>query len=234
MRIKVMSFNIRHGAGMDGQLHLERTADVIKAAKADVIGIQEADKYYGERSDFKDQMLELASMLNFHYCYGPNIVDQQTNSEYGNGILSRYPITTYENILLPSPGEEPRGVLKAHFHINGSEFYMLCTHLGLNEKTRLDQMKSLVDISKEIKGQKLLVGDFNTEPKNADINYLLQHTDYQDAFGNGQDALTFPSDNPTRRIDYLFIENHMNVHEPRVIQTDASDHLPISAEITRS
>src|SRR5690625_497473 len=116
--VKIMSYNIRHGVGVDGFLRLERIADVIEMEKADVIGIQEADKHYGNRSEFKDQMYELALMLDFHYCYGPNLISKpfkNTNKmrKYGNGILSRFPITDYENTPLPSFNKEQRGVLKA-------------------------------------------------------------------------------------------------------------------------
>lgn len=49
----VMSYNIHHGVGLDNQLSLERIAGVIRDAGADIVGLQEVDRFYGERSGFR-------------------------------------------------------------------------------------------------------------------------------------------------------------------------------------
>ncbi|WP_235782509.1 endonuclease/exonuclease/phosphatase family protein [Peribacillus psychrosaccharolyticus] len=53
--VNIMSYNIHHGVGTDGQLDLGRIANVIKENGAEIIGLQEVDKHYGARSNFEDQ-----------------------------------------------------------------------------------------------------------------------------------------------------------------------------------
>ena len=49
--IRVMSYNIHHGEGIDGKLDLKRIGDIIKNSNADIIGLQEVDKNFGSRSN---------------------------------------------------------------------------------------------------------------------------------------------------------------------------------------
>lgn len=71
--VKVMSFNIYHGVGLDNVLNLQRTAQVIRDAGAEIVGIQEVDRFWDSRSDFQDQAKELAEILGYHYVYGANL-----------------------------------------------------------------------------------------------------------------------------------------------------------------
>ena len=114
----VMSYNIHHAVGIDGQLSLQRIADVIRDSGAEIVGLQEVDRHYGERSDFKDQAKELAGLLGYHYAYGANLdlepgEGQTNNRQYGTAIVSKYPILRSENTWLSSFGKEQRGVLHA-------------------------------------------------------------------------------------------------------------------------
>ncbi len=65
--LRVMSFNIHHGADGDDVLDLERTAAVIEASGAEVISLQEVDDAWSSRSDFEDQAARLAELLDMHY-----------------------------------------------------------------------------------------------------------------------------------------------------------------------
>src|SRR5690606_13344374 len=89
--VKVMSFNIAHGLGMDGVTDLERTAGVIEDSCATVIGLQEVDRFFGERSSFMDQVKWLGDRLGMYTAYGANLdfVSNQAdkpNQQYGNAI----------------------------------------------------------------------------------------------------------------------------------------------------
>ena len=63
--VRVMSYNIHHGEGADGRLDLDRIAGVIRSEKAEVIGLQEVDRFW-RRSDFVDQVAYLAEELDMH------------------------------------------------------------------------------------------------------------------------------------------------------------------------
>ena len=58
--VRLVTFNIHHGVGDDGRHDLPRLAQVLAAADADVICLQEVDRHYGDRSENVDQGLLLA------------------------------------------------------------------------------------------------------------------------------------------------------------------------------
>ena len=60
VRLRVMTYNIHHGHGMDGKFDLSRTIQVINAAKPDLLALQEVDSKC-ERSRRVDEPQELAA-----------------------------------------------------------------------------------------------------------------------------------------------------------------------------
>lgn len=74
--LRVMSFNIWRGGAAGGQ-PLEQTAEVIRAARADIVGIQEA-----HAPGNIDRSVELAAILGWHHLAQPD----------RTAILSRHPI----------------------------------------------------------------------------------------------------------------------------------------------
>ena len=104
--LRVMTYNIHHGSGNiectdvpggpECELDLDAIAEVIRTHDADVVGLQEVDRFW-RRSGIVDQPAYLAEVLGMHYCYGPNLVHPPDSHstvphEYGTAILSRFPI----------------------------------------------------------------------------------------------------------------------------------------------
>lgn len=82
--LRVMSFNLWHG-GDAGKQPLSQSVEVIRAAKADIIGLQETGGYEKEKGSGRpDNGRKLAEILGWHY------FDQGERT----GILSRFPIVT--------------------------------------------------------------------------------------------------------------------------------------------
>lgn len=230
--MKIMSYNIQHGVGMDEQLNLKRIATVIQDAGAAIIGLQEVDRFYGNRSQFQDQVKTLAKLLDFDYCYGANLQEKSDHrdfqvSEYGIAILSQYPIESDHHILLESFGEEQRGVLNATISIGNQTMSIYNTHLGLDTRSRQSQVNELVSIIKAETDPCILLGDFNAHPNSKEILSLIMQSGLTESFQNVQDAHTFPSNKPKEKIDYIFISSTVKTWDPVVIQSNASDHLPI-------
>lgn len=230
--MKMMSYNIHHGVGLDDELNLNRIAAVIKNAGATIIGLQEVDRFYGERSNFQDQAKELATLLDYHYGYGANVEEPSqhpefTTSQYGIAVLSKYPIISNEHLLLHSFGEEQRGVLKTAININEQTVHIYNTHLGLDSHSRQSQVNELIEMMNDDTQPHILLGDFNTGPDSQAITDLLQRTDLIDAFQHVQAAHSFPSDHPDQRIDYIFTSSSFTNKDQTVLHSQASDHLPI-------
>ncbi|MCM2997777.1 endonuclease/exonuclease/phosphatase family protein [Paenibacillus cellulositrophicus] len=236
IRTTVMSYNIHHGVGLDEQLSLKRIADVIRDSGAEIVGLQEVDRFFGERSDFQDQAKELADLLGYHYAYGANLdwepAEGQTNNrQYGTAILSKYPILRSDNVLLSSFGDEQRGVLHAVVNLRGVHVDVYNTHLGLDAASRKAQVQEIVNLASAVKGPKLLTGDFNAEPDSPEFQALLASKLFVNSFQGVENAYTFPADQPSETIDYIVTSPEVQHSNPRVIATEASDHRPIAVDV---
>ena len=85
-KIKIMTYNIHSCFGADGTVTAERIAEVIAAAGADIIALQEVDSGLA-RSGGIDQALEIADLLRMNFHFHPSL--QRKDGEYGNAVLSR-------------------------------------------------------------------------------------------------------------------------------------------------
>lgn len=65
IKLKVMTFNMHHGVGLDGELNLQRVAKQIRKSGADIIGLNEVDNHYSARSHFKNQAKKLAENAEY-------------------------------------------------------------------------------------------------------------------------------------------------------------------------
>ncbi len=240
--IKVMSYNIHHGEGTDAILDLKRIAEVIKQSDADIIGLQEVDNHFSQRSNFEDQAKWLANYLGMHYAYAANLdyeplQEGDHRRQYGTAVLSKYPILSSQNHLLtnipyPVNPTEQRGLLETVINVKGNHIHFYNTHLDHRRSEQRNlQIREILDIAKQKEGTKIFAGDFNAAPKSAEI--LKMTAQYKDVFaelGQNEDY-TIPADKPTSRIDYIFTSEDVKIRTGEVIDTLASDHLPITAEL---
>ncbi|KQV13813.1 hypothetical protein ASC99_32850 [Kitasatospora sp. Root107] len=193
MNLDVLSFNIRHGLGTDGVLDLDRTARVIRSSGADVIGLQEVDRHFGERSDWGDQATALAELLGYHLAFGANIdldppAPGRPRIQYGTAVLSRHPIVRWDNThLFRSPDEEQRGLLHAEIDVYGVAVHVYTAHLELfSETDRVQQAEQVVELIGAT-GPAVLLGDFNATPRTAEIATVrASFTDAWTAFGSAR------------------------------------------------
>ena len=88
-RLRVMTYNIHVGVGMDKQLNLQRIADVVKLEHPDLVGLQEVDRGV-KRTEGIDEIAELGRLTGMEYAFAHNL-DYQ-GGQYGVAILSRFPI----------------------------------------------------------------------------------------------------------------------------------------------
>lgn len=232
-----MSYNIQHGEGLDEVVSLSRIAKIIQQAQAGIIGIQEIDKFFDERSAFQNQPQQLADILQFNYTFGANLSyppgeGQKEEREYGTAIFSRYQILESENIHLTSSDEEQRGILRAKIDVGGTHLYVYNTHLGLDKASRIQQIKEVIELIKERKGPFILMGDFNVEPESEEIKFIENNLAANEVLNSIPNAFTYSSIEPTSQIDYIYTSAELKYANPQVLQVDGSDHLPILTEVT--
>ena len=92
--LRVLTYNIHHGEGMDGRFDLPRLAGIMTSADPDLIALQEVDQGT-ERAGGVDQVAELGRLTGMRPVFG-KAMDFQGGA-YGVGVLSRKPIRRVEN-----------------------------------------------------------------------------------------------------------------------------------------
>ncbi|MDI5788990.1 hypothetical protein PO124_12900 [Bacillus licheniformis] len=67
---------------------------MIAQSGCDIIGLNEVDRHFSNRSDYEDQIGRLAEQLNMHYAYCPSLSlssgDSSEKRQYGNALLTRF------------------------------------------------------------------------------------------------------------------------------------------------
>ncbi|MFC5446870.1 endonuclease/exonuclease/phosphatase family protein [Paenibacillus aestuarii] len=217
----IMTFNIHHGEGLDGKVNLYRIADLLKQQHADVIALQEVDRYR-LRSGFVDQAGELAALLGMHVVFSPSLT--YSIGEYGNAILSRYPIELTSRTPLPGD-QEPRSLLTATIRIGNADIQIANTHLGLSAHDRSVQLTACAQTLTGIQGPLVIVGDFNTPSAPQQLAARL-HAVQPLALGSGMGS-TFDGGGA---IDSI-ISSLPALQPAWTVRSEASDHYPVVARL---
>lgn len=232
-RVVVATWNIHHGEGLDARIDLPRIAAVLRAAGADVVGLQEVDRNVG-RSGVVDQTAELARLLGFaHRAFGRSI--PLGGGEYGNALVSRWPIASVAIHPLPNPASrEARTVLDARITLPaGRTLRAMVTHFdhGGDPTTRnlsADAVLGLLGSSSE---PTVLIGDLNDTPGSE----TLRRLEARFADASARNPLpTYRADLPTRRIDWVMMTpaGPFEVLSSDVpVEPVASDHRPVVVQI---
>jgi endonuclease/exonuclease/phosphatase family metal-dependent hydrolase len=236
--LTVMSYNIHTGKGSDGRFSLERIVGDIQKEKADLVGIQEVDRF--TRRNPMDQAALLKNLSGFYILFAKNLDFQ--GGEYGIAVLSRFPIEDYRIFhYKTAEGREPRGALAVKVHpfpgAGSRPVWFVTTHLGTDEtgEEQKGQLKELTEWSSTLPGDANLFvsGDFNQKPGSRALqSFTDQFMDLWQSGGKGE-GYTYPASQPAARIDYLFVRRGDPVECSRitVLQTNASDHRPVAATI---
>src|SRR5688572_1411279 len=167
--VRLVTFNTHHGVGDDHRHDLPRLAKLLHAVDADVICLQEVDRYFGDRSEDVDQALLLSRALDMQLAWGPAIDDPRPGNgpsrrQYGNALLSRLPILISDVHPLPGAGG-PRSALRTMLELAGSPHRMTNTRLRTGKPgERADQLRALAGLHTDFMQARVLDGDFNAPP----------------------------------------------------------------------
>lgn len=233
--MKIMSFNTQHCLNfISRKIDFQIMADAIKKCEADIVGLNEMrDK--GVREDYENQAEILSQLTGIKYHYFAKAVMFNGENPYGNAILSKYPIISAETILVPDPNPrtgtgyyETRCLLKAKLE---GGITVLVIHFGLNPDEQKNAVKTVL---KHIEKEKCIVmGDFNVTPEDEILKPIRERMkDTADYFG--KPLLSFPSDVPDRKIDYIFVSDDIEVISADIPEIIASDHRPHTATLKLS
>lgn len=226
--LRILTFNILHGATTKGDFDLDKIASVIIDANPDLVALQEVD-FKTRRAHNYDLATELGWRTKMAPLFG--IAMPFDGGAYGEGILSKQPILASETVALPySEGNEPRAALSVLIQTkSGDTIRFTGTHLDHKKDSpdRINQVKKLKETLKESRYPSILAGDMNDTPESETISILKENR--ADSFGD-KPLPTFPSNDPSRKIDYILFSpsNKWEVIENRVIcDSIASDHCAV-------
>ena len=224
--IKVLSFNILHGATTEGSFDLDTIASVIQAVEPDFVALQEVD-FRTRRAKNYDLATELGWRTKMAPLFGRAM--PYDGGEYGEGILSRHTLLSSQNIPLPhSPGNEPRAALYISTLLpSGDTIAFVGTHLEhqRNSSDRIDQAKAINASFLPSELPIILAGDLNDVPPSEPIRIL--ESQWKASYHLKGPVPTYPSDTPTSKIDYVMV---YPAHRWEIIDTEvlcntvASDH----------
>ena len=241
--LRVMTYNI-YGARATSPANaadLDAIAEVIRRQNPDFVTLNEVDVFTNRTGKDVHQARDLAEKLGMEWHFSKAI--DRDGGEYGDAVLSKYPILEKGSYRLPCAAEQPgedRSLCVIRVQIDGKDLYVASTHLDhlSGDASRLVQATEIRRIrDTELEGDLILCGDLNAIPSS---NVIATMTSFLTNTGP-IDQYTFPSDDPSRKIDYIMYApiEHFGVQNCQVVSrgdqqvggVDASDHRPVIADI---
>jgi endonuclease/exonuclease/phosphatase family metal-dependent hydrolase len=238
MKLKIVSYNIHKCiGGVDRRYEPDRTAEVLRKLEPDVILLQEVD-HGVPRSRGDKQVDVLGELCGMRYrTWYPN-VDVRGGGQYGNAILSRYPLIESTNIDLTWRFKKRRSALHAVIRVRHDEVdrtvHVYNMHLGLARFERRIQLRTFLDshpfANLHQETPIIVGGDLNDVY--GGLSELLRPSGFR---GIERRPLTFPAWGPVRPLDAIFVRG--NVDFMKLARCDselakrASDHRPLVAEV---
>lgn len=230
--MKFMTFNTQHCLNfLEQKIDFEVMANAIKTVGADVVGLQEM-RGNGENEEYVDQTKILSELSGLPYYEFGKAIYFENLGPYGNSIISRYPIISSEIIPIPDPSPktgkkyyETRAILKVRLE-NG--ITVLVTHFGLNDDEQKNAVSTIIENLEPKKC--VLMGDFNLTP-DSEILKPIKEKMVDTADLCTSKCLTFPSDNPYEKIDYIFVTPDIEIISAEIPEIIASDHRPHTVDI---
>ena len=241
--LRVMTYNI-YGARATSPANaadLDAIAEVIRRHNPDFVTLNEVDVFTNRTGKDVHQARDLAEKLGMEWHFSKAI--DRDGGEYGDAVLSKYPILEKRSYRLPCAAEQPgedRSLCVIRVQIDGKDLYVASTHLDhlSGDASRLVQATEIRRIrDTELEGDLILCGDLNAIPSS---NVIATMTSFLTNTGP-IDQYTFPSDDPSRKIDYIMYApiEHFGVQNCQVVSrgdqqvggVDASDHRPVIADI---
>lgn len=234
---RIMTYNVHTCVGMDGKLSPLRIAKVIEQYNPDIVALQELD-VGRKRTKHHDQAQIIADILQMDHFFSPAIALEE--EQYGDAILSRFPMKLVKADILPgnenAPRREPRGALWVQIEIGPEKIQVINTHLGLTFQERHQQIQALLGPgwlqSKPISGPIIFCGDFNFTPRSK--LYQQCRRQFDAAFPDLGPWGTYCGRYPLIRLDHIFFKQGLTVKACKTGDSDmarmASDHRPLIAE----
>jgi endonuclease/exonuclease/phosphatase family metal-dependent hydrolase len=223
---KVVSFNIAFG-----EQHEQAVEEILatpELSEADALLLQEMDP---------DGVQAMAQALRHNYVYYPASVHKH-GKDFGNAVLSPWPIVADAKLILPHLGPHDGGMkaaVRATVELPSVSVVLISAHTEtpwLGPRGRLDQSRTIIASVVDEQRPVVVAGDFNTvDPGSVEATVDL----YGEAgFGwASEEAGSTVGDSPVDfALDHVFVRG-FSASRSGTAPTEASDHRPVWVELTR-
>jgi endonuclease/exonuclease/phosphatase family metal-dependent hydrolase len=227
--VTVATYNIHRCIGTDGRYDAGRVASVLGEIGADILALQEVENR-GDDSHPSLQLDYLSARLGLASVPGLRLIRRW--KEYGNALLTRFPVLDVQRHNLSVSWREPRGAIDVTLDVRGQPLRVLATHLGLG---RIERRFQTMQLAKLIDAGDptlpcLVLGDMNEWiPWSRHLKWLDRR------LGPHIPVATFPSRRPFLKLDRIWSRPHSALMEVAAHDTPlarlASDHLPLRGRL---
>lgn len=225
-RLKFVSYNVNFAK--DVPAILDDLKNIPELRDADFILLQEV---VGAPDGSSNSVAPLAQALKMNYVFAPARV--LFGLDYGNAILSRYPLKDFYKVLLPYSGDNQRIAVGAVAGVCDFKLVVNSVHLSVkfpdsigSDRTRGAQLKPALDFLKRVPAMPAFIaGDLNSFKTSGwrNIVNIAAAAGFQDA--NTVNGWTFRKFR--MRLDHAFSRRFSLVQQGIAQGAKASDHVPI-------
>ena len=230
--LRVVTYNIHRCRGLDGRTVPQRAIEVLRGLNADIIALQEV---IGAGSNDSGHAEIIGAGLGMGWVMAS--VRHLRGHQFGNVVLSHFPIRQHYQYDLSWRTCEPRACQRVDLAIDNHTLHMFNVHLGTAFRERKDQSERLAEIvhDRRISVPKIVLGDFNEWLRGIATRALsasLKSLDLSHYVGR---KATFPGLLPVLHLDHIYFDGAIEFTSVSVVRnrfsTMASDHLPVVADI---
>jgi autotransporter-associated beta strand protein len=234
---KVMTYNMHFGTDSNGVVDTTDTANFIVNQNVDLVALNEVARNM-PRVNGRDLIAELSAKTGMAYVFSNNDTSLTGNDQFGNAILSRFPILFRDHRLLPRVGSnEQRGWLKAIVDVKGKFVSFWVSHLDFHADDT-ERLMAVTNFNTWVGDEvfpTILCGDFNETPdKNVHPKMETKWDDIWSVSGDGTLGRTVPCPGPlTARIDYIWKQQGAPLISTNTVvdyNLEESDHFPIRSK----
>jgi endonuclease/exonuclease/phosphatase family metal-dependent hydrolase len=217
---------------MDRRTRPDRTAAVLRDIGADIIALQEV---VGAGPRGNSHIEQIGAALGMGWVMAP--VRLLRGHQFGNAVLSRFPITHHVQHDLSWKTCEPRSVQRADIEVGDRMLHVYNVHLGtaLLERRHQAQRLAAIVAARQVGGTKLLLGDFNEWMRGLTTSLLSSRLKSVDLSEFLTRKRTYPGFFPILHLDHIYYAGEIDVNGIELPRTRlslvASDHLPLVADL---
>ena len=157
--VRVMTWNIHGSVGRNPRFDLERVVALVQRHEPDIVALQEIDSRRAREAHVDDPFNVLQEALGNHGIGAKTVTT--ADGEYGQALISRWPMANTEIHDLSFPEREPRRAICSDIQTPGGPLRVIATHLGLSFRERHTQTAALLKMLDNLRTTTVALGDFN-------------------------------------------------------------------------